>query len=40
MVVYQALYGEHGTWVRPLPMWSESVEHEGRRRPRFERIGD
>ena len=25
MVVYQALYGEMGIWVRPAYMWSEPV---------------
>ncbi|MBR6555662.1 MAG: DUF1653 domain-containing protein [Clostridia bacterium] len=25
MVVYQALYGEKGIWVRPAHMWSELV---------------
>ena len=35
LVVYQALYGEHGLWVRPAAMFAESVEHEGRVQPRF-----
>ena len=26
LVVYRALYGEGGVWVRPLSMWSETVE--------------
>lgn len=39
MVVYRALYGEGGLWVRPLAMFVEEVEAEGRRRPRFEFIG-
>ncbi|QOX65920.1 DUF1653 domain-containing protein [Anoxybacterium hadale] len=38
MVVYQALYGDYGVWVRPAYMWNEVVEHEGRRIPRFESI--
>ena len=38
MVVYRALYGECGVWVRPATMWTEEVEHEGRRMPRFSRI--
>jgi len=25
MVVYRALYGERGVWVRPAAMWSEPV---------------
>ena len=35
MVVYRALYGEGGVWVRPAAMWSEPVEHEGKIVPRF-----
>lgn len=35
MVVYRALYGEGGTWVRPLSMWFETVEHEGKTVQRF-----
>lgn len=35
MVVYRALYGEGGVWVRPAVMWCEKVEHEGRIVPRF-----
>jgi len=35
MVVYRALYGECGLWVRPAAMWSEQVERDGYRGPRF-----
>ena len=35
MVVYRALYGEGGLWVRPMSMWSETVEHEGKTVLRF-----
>jgi len=35
MVVYQALYGDGGIWVRPLPMFLENVEIEGIIQPRF-----
>ena len=35
MVVYQALYGEQGIWVRPAAMWSEWVERDGYAGPRF-----
>ena len=40
MVVYQALYGEHGLWVRPASMWSETVERDGYCGPRFVYIGE
>lgn len=40
VVVYQALYGSRGLWVRPATMFNESVEIGGRRVPRFERIGE
>lgn len=29
MVVYRALYGERGVWVRPASMWNETVTREG-----------
>ena len=35
MVVYRALYGERGLWVRPASMWNELVERDGAVRPRF-----
>ena len=35
MVVYRALYGDGGLWVRPAAMWSELVEGDGYRGPRF-----
>ena len=35
MVVYRALYGEGGLWVRPAAMWNERVEREGYAGPRF-----
>ena len=38
MVVYQALYGERGIWVRPLNMFLEMVEVEGRMVERFREI--
>ena len=34
-VVYRALYGAGGLWVRPARMWNEVVERDGRRCPRF-----
>jgi len=35
MVVYRALYGDKGVWVRPLSMFTETVELDGVVRPRF-----
>lgn len=38
MVVYQALYGEYGIWVRPLSMFLEQVERDGKIINRFNEI--
>ncbi len=38
MVVYRALYGERGIWVRPASMWNETVERDGERIRRFDYI--
>lgn len=35
MVVYQALYGDQGIWVRPASMWTETIDREGYHGPRF-----
>ena len=40
MVVYQALYGERGCWVRPAAMWTERVTREGESFPRFSYVGE
>ena len=40
MVVYRALYGEHGLWVRPASMWNEIIVKDGKSRKRFEYIGE
>ncbi|MBO7736317.1 MAG: DUF1653 domain-containing protein [Clostridia bacterium] len=40
MVVYRALYGEGGVWVRPAYMWNEEVLHEGKIQPRFTYIAE
>ena len=40
MVVYRALYGDGGYWVRPAAMWNETVEREGKSFERFTYIGD
>ena len=38
MVVYRPLYNDSGWWVRPVAMFVETVNHEGREVPRFARI--
>lgn len=40
MVVYRALYGEGGLWVRPASMWAETVTRDGKTSPRFTYIGE
>ena len=40
MVVYRALYGEGGLWVRPAAMWNEIVERDGKSFPRFTFVAD
>ena len=40
MVVYRALYGEGGLWVRPEAMFLETVERDGKTFARFEYIGE
>jgi len=40
MVVYRALYGDHGVWVRPASMWNETVERDGKKYKRFTYLED
>ena len=40
MVVYRALYGEFGLWVRPASMWNEEVTRDGVTYRRFAYLGD
>lgn len=40
MVVYRALYGERGVWVRPASMWNETVERDGKTYKRFTYLGE
>ena len=39
IVVYKALYGDGGLWVRPLVNWNETVTRDGKTFKRFEFIG-
>ena len=38
MIVYQAMYGERGIWVRPKTMFEETIERDGKIIRRFEEI--
>lgn len=40
MVVYKALYGDMGIWVRPSAMFAETVTRDGKTFPRFEYVGE
>ena len=40
MVVYRALYGDRGVWVRPASMWDEEIVRDGRTVRRFTYIGE
>lgn len=40
MVVYRALYGDNGLWVRPAAMWNEVLERDGKIFRRFTYIGE
>ena len=40
VVVYRALYGERGLWVRPASMWNETVTRDGRTCARFAYLGE
>ena len=38
MIVYQAMYGERGIWVRPKTMFEETIERDGKVIRRFEEV--
>jgi len=40
MVIYKALYGDGGTWVRPLSMWDNQIEIDGKTVKRFEFVSE
>ena len=40
MVIYQELYDDKGLWARPLAMFTEIIERDGKRIPRFKYIGE
>ena len=39
-VVYRALYGDGGLWIRPASMWDELVERDGETVRRFTYLGE
>ena len=39
LVLYRQEYGDHGLWVRPKQMFSETVKVEGQEVPRFQPLG-
>ncbi len=39
LVVYRTDYGDHGLWVRPLAMFQETIEIDGRKQERFQYVG-
>ncbi|MDB3908615.1 DUF1653 domain-containing protein [Gammaproteobacteria bacterium] len=40
LVLYRALYGDRGLWVRPLEMFFETIEREGKTLLRFEPVSE
>jgi len=40
MVVYKALYGEEGMWVRPYAMFVQKIDVDGQLTERFKKVDD
>ena len=40
MVIYKPLYGEEALWIRPLTLFLDWVERDGKYQPRFQKIAD
>ncbi len=38
LVVYRALYGEGAVWIRPLQIFTDMVERDGKTMPRFQKL--
>ncbi|WNC70641.1 DUF1653 domain-containing protein [Thalassotalea psychrophila] len=39
-VVYQPLYGDRNIWIRPLSMFNETIERDGKTLLRFAKVAD
>jgi hypothetical protein len=39
LVVYRTDYGDRSLWVRPLVMFQETIEIDGRKQARFQYVG-
>jgi len=39
VVIYKALYADGGIWVRPLSMWENLIQADGKTMRRFEYVG-
>ncbi len=40
LVVYQALYGDYGLWVRPLKIFTSSIMIDNQQHPRFSFVAE
>jgi len=40
LVVYQALYGDYGLWVRPIGLFTEVISYDAKQVPRFQFVQD
>ena len=39
-VVYKPMYGDRQTWIRPLAMFDETIERDGRTMKRFQAVNE
>lgn len=38
LVIYMTLYGDYSIWARPMSMWNEIIEKDGKKYKRFELV--